>query len=214
MLAVITGDIIDSRSLGNQEEWLIPIQSLFSKWGRVNETWEIFRGDSFQLEVLDPLDALQKAFLIKATIKSIIGDQLQKRMGPVDVRMSIGIGEKQNDFTPIGTRTGSAYFHSGEAFELLRKKEQNLMIKSDWEDFDREINLMFKLALIVMDNWTVNAAEIVAIGLENPSLKQIEIASMLELEQQSVSGRFKRAYFEELMELDNVYRLKLKKLLP
>lgn len=214
MFGVITGDIIDSRSLSNQEEWLVPIRALFSKWGRVNETWEIFRGDSFQLEVLDPLDAVQKALMIKSTIKSIIGDQLQKRTGPVDVRMSIGIGEKQNSNAPIGTRTGSAYFHSGEAFELLRKKEQNLLIKTDWEDFDREINLMFKLSLIVMDNWTVNAAEIVGIALENPNLKQIEIASMLELEQQSVSGRFKRAYFEELMELDNVYRLKLKKLLP
>lgn len=215
MIAVITGDIIDSRSLASQLEWLVPIQNLFSKWGKVKESWEIFRGDSFQLEVLDPLDALQKALMIKSTIKSIIGDQLlQKRTGPVDVRMSIGIGEKQNDNTPIGMRTGSAYYHSGEAFELLRKKEQNLLIKSNWDDFDREINLMFKLALIQMDNWTVSAAEIVGIALENPNLKQIEIASMLELEQQSVSGRFKRAYFEELMELDNVYRLKLKKLLP
>ncbi|WP_194974293.1 SatD family protein [Aquiflexum lacus] len=214
MIAVITGDIIDSRSLGSQQEWLIPIQSLFSKWGKVSKAWEIFRGDSFQLEVLDPMEALQKAFMIKATIKSITGDQLQKRTGPVDVRMSIGIGEKLNDNTPIGMRTGSAYYHSGEAFELLRKQEQNLLIKTDWEDFDREMNLMFKLALILMDNWTVSAAEIVEIALENPNLKQIEIASMLELEQQSVSGRFKRAYFEELMELDNVYKLKLKKLLP
>jgi hypothetical protein len=214
MIAVITGDIIDSRSLGSQQEWLIPIQTLFSKWGKVNENWEIFRGDSFQLEILDPLEALQIAFMIKATLKSITGSQIQKRTGPVDVRMSIGIGEKHNGQTSIGMRTGSAYFHSGEAFEILRKKEQNLLIKTGWEDFDREMNLMFKLALIVMDNWTVNAAEIVKIALEHPNLKQIEIASMLELEQQSVSGRFKRAYFEELMELDNVYRIKLRKLLP
>lgn len=214
MIAVITGDIIDSRSLDSQQEWLIPIQSLFSKWGNVNQAWEIFRGDSFQLEVLDPIEAFQKALMIKATIKSITGDQLKKRTGPVDVRMSIGVGEKLNDNTPIGMRTGSAYYHSGEAFELLRKQEQNLLIKTGWGDFDREMNLMFKLALIVMDNWTVNAAEIVGIALDNPNLRQIEIASILELEQQSVSGRFKRAYFEELMELDNVYKLKLKKLLP
>lgn len=214
MIAVVTGDIIDSRKLSNQQEWLIPVQALFAKWGKVNEDWGIFRGDSFQLEVLDPLEALQKALLIKATIKSITGSQIQKRIGPVDVRLSIGIGDKKDGQTPIGMRTGSAYFHSGEAFELLRKKEQNLLIKSEWEDFDRELNLMFKLSLIVMDNWTVNAAEIVKIALENPSLKQIEIASMLGLEQQSVSGRFKRAYFEELMELDKVYRFKLRKFLP
>ena len=214
MIAVITGDIIESRSLGSQQEWLIPLQALFSTWGKVNESWEIFRGDSFQLEVSDPKEALQKAILIKATIKSISGDQLQKRTGPVDVRMSIGLGNKKEGNSPIGTRTGTAYYHSGEAFELLRNKEQNLLIKSDWVDFDREMNLMFKLALIVMDNWTINSAEIIKIALENPGMKQVEIAEILNIEQQSVSGRFKRAYFDEMLELDNIYRSKLLNLLP
>jgi hypothetical protein len=213
MIAVITGDIIESRSLVSQQEWLIPIQSLFSKWGKVNETWEIFRGDSFQLEILNPLEALHKAILIKATIKSITGNQIQKRSGPVDVRMSIGLGDKENGNIPIGTRTGPAYYHSGEAFELLREKEQNLLIKSDWNDFDREMNLMFKLALIVMDNWTMNSAEIIKIALENPGIKQIEISEIINIEQQSVSGRFKRAYFDEMLELDGIYRSKLQKLL-
>jgi predicted XRE-type DNA-binding protein len=128
--------------------------------------------------------------------------------------MSIGIGEKEQDSDSIGTRTGSAYINSGEAFELLRSKEQNLMVKSPWQDFDKEMNLMLKLALIVMDNWSGNSAEIMKIALEKPGLKQTEIGQILGIEQNSVSARFGRAYHSELVELQDLFKEKLKKLLP
>ena len=214
VLAVITGDIVDSRKLISQQDWLFPLESLFNTWGPKNDTWEIFRGDSFQLEVKNPLDALIKSMLIKATLKSIKSRDLQKRTAPIDVRISVGIGEKDQDSPNIGMRTGSAYIHSGEAFEQLRNKNQNLMVKTPWEDFDKEMNLMLKLALIVMDNWSSNSGEIVKVALENPHLKQTEIGAILGIEQNSVSARFQRAYYDEMMELDGLFRAMLTKLLP
>ncbi|MCL6259972.1 SatD family protein [Aquiflexum sp. TKW24L] len=213
MLAVITGDIVDSRKLLSQQDWLLPLESLLNSWGSKNDTWEIFRGDSFQLEISNPLDALYKAMLIKATLKSIKSKDSQKRTAPIDVRMSIGIGEKEQDSNSIGTRTGSAYINSGEAFEQLRNKGQNLMVNTPWEDFDKEMNVMLKLALIVMDNWSGNSGEIMKIALENPHLKQTEIGEILGIEQNSVSARLQRAYHSEMLELNDLYREKLIKLL-
>jgi hypothetical protein len=214
MLAVITGDIIDSRKLANQQDWQYPLETLLNTWGSKNDTWEIFRGDSFQLEMNNPLIALYKAMLIKATMKSIKSSDNLNRYAPIDVRMSIGIGEKQQDSESIGTRTGSAYINSGEAFEFLRSKGQNLMVKSPWSDFDKDMNLMLKLALIVMDNWSGNSAEIMKIALEKPGLKQAEIGEILGIEQNSVSARFQRAYHQELIELDGLFREKITNLLP
>lgn len=213
MLAIITGDIVDSRKLISQHDWLIPLESVLNAWGSKTDTWEIFRGDSFQVEVKDPLEALKKAIIIKATLKSIKVLDSQKRAAPIDVRMSIGIGDMEQDAESIGMRTGSAYFFSGEAFEQLRAKDQNLLVKSAWEDFDMELNLMLKLALIVMDNWTSNSGEIVKITLENPYLKQTEIGEILGIEQNSVSARLQRSYVEVLMEMERLYRLKLSKLM-
>jgi predicted XRE-type DNA-binding protein len=214
MLAVITGDIVDSRKLANQQDWYLPLESLFNSWGPKNETWEIFRGDSFQVEISDSLEALKKAMFIKATLKSIKSQSQQKRTAPVDVRMAIGIGEREQNAESLGMRTGSAYINSGEAFEQLRTKEQNLLVKTPWEDFDKEMNLMLKLALIVMDNWSNNSAEIMKIILERPGLKQVEIGEILGIEQNSVSARLGRAYHSEMLELHDLYKEKLKRLMP
>lgn len=151
---------------------------------------------------------------IKATLKSIKSQSQQKRTAPVDVRMAIGIGEREQNAENLGMRTGSAYVNSGEAFEQLRTKEQNLLVKTPWEDFDKEMNLMLKLALIVMDNWSNNSAEIMKIILERPGLKQVEIGEILGIEQNSVSARLRRAYHSEMLELHDLYREKLKRLMP
>ena len=34
MIAVITGDIIASRKVLNQDEWLVPLKSLLNEWGK------------------------------------------------------------------------------------------------------------------------------------------------------------------------------------
>jgi hypothetical protein len=213
MIAIITGDIINSRKLDNPRHWMVPLEELFRDWGKQSEKWVFFRGDSFQVEVADPKDSLRKSMLIKAVLKSVQLSSDKGRHAPIDVRMAIGIGEGEQGSKDIGVRTGPAFFNSGEAFEMLRTKKQNILVKTPWEVFDREVNLMLKLALIVMDNWSINSGELMRIALEHPELRQVEIGDRLGIEQNSVSGRFKRAYHEELLELDEVYREKLKILL-
>jgi transcriptional regulator with XRE-family HTH domain len=64
-----------------------------------------------------------------------------------------------------------------------------------------------------MDNWTTNSAEAVKLYLENQNKTQKELAAMIGINQDAVSKRLKRAYFEEIKELDLLYRDKIDTLL-
>tara|TARA_B110000305_G_C19373082_1_gene605540 strand:- start:790 stop:930 length:141 start_codon:yes stop_codon:yes gene_type:complete len=46
MIAVITGDIINSRK-GEVERWIGPLKETLNRYGVEPKNWEIYRGDSF-----------------------------------------------------------------------------------------------------------------------------------------------------------------------
>ena len=108
MIAVIKGDIIASRKLINQEVWLQPLKNLLNQWGKTPEQWELVWGDFFQIEIPKAEEALHRALQIKAVIKKI---------STIDVRMSIGIGEKTFIGSRISESDGRAYVSAGEKFE-------------------------------------------------------------------------------------------------
>lgn len=202
MICVITGDINNSKKT-DPKVWLKTLKKELDKIGNSPKFWEIYRGDSFQVIIIHPEDALMIAIKIKAAIKSI---------PDVDVRMAIGIGKRTHNAPKVTESNGSAFVHSGEKFEMLKKEKQNLAIKSDWPAFDKEMNLFLKLSLIAMDNWTVNAAEIVKTTMENPGKLQEELGRIVGIKQNAISNRLKRAYFDEIMEVNDMYKLKLKAL--
>jgi predicted XRE-type DNA-binding protein len=199
MTSIITGDIINSRKIASKT-WIDDLKKMLTSKGATPSEWEIYRGDEFQLEVHNPEDALLTAFQIKAFLKTI----------QVNVRMSIGIGEKTHTAEKISESNGSAFIRSGEVFETLKKQKTTLAINSGNTDFDTEINLMLKLGLTVMDNWLVQSAEFVLTAIENPSLSQEEIGHKLGINQAAVSRRQKRAQFDLIMELESFYRKKIK----
>lgn len=213
MTSIITGDIINSRKLSNQELWQNPLKNLLNEWGSSPEQWEIFRGDFFQLEISDPLQSLRAAIRIKALIKSLEINNQQKRKSDIDVRLAIGIGSKDFASNRISECNGSAFVFSGEKYESLRKEKVTLAIKSAWDDFDRDINLYLKLALGSMDKWSYSSAEIVNMILKHPNKTQAEIGDLLGIGQNSVSGRFSRANLEEILEVEVMFKEKLRRLI-
>lgn len=204
MVGIITGDIINSRALKSQRLWLAPLKKLLNEVGSSPKIWEIYRGDNFQVEIKKPEEALLFAIRIKARIKSIKG---------INVRMAIGIGEKSFSAAKITESNGEAFINSGEKFEALKREKQNLSIKSPWTSFDDEMNLYIRLSLIAMDNWKQGAAEMVQVSIKNQNTGQQKIADILRIGQSSVSEGQKRAHYTEIMEMEKLYRTKIKILL-
>ena len=205
MIAVIKGDIIESRKLNNQEEWLKPLKSLFTKWGNTPQEWEVVWGDSFQIEISAPEEALLRALKIKAVLR---------KTGSIDVRMSIGIGEKTYIGSRISESNGPAFVNAGEEFETLKKEKITLALKSPWPELNKEINLYLKLTGTIMDKWSVSSAELMEIVLNRPEATQKEIGEILGIKQNSVSGRWNRAKVDEILEVEQTYRRKVKHHLP
>lgn len=204
MTSIITGDIINSRGKSDPSVWLHPLKDLLGGWGKSPKTWEIFRGDSFQLEISRPEYALLAAIQIKACIKSI--DKL-------DVRMGIGIGEKNYNAARITESNGSAFVHSGDTFEALKKQKQRLSIKTPWPELDIEFNLMFRLASIALDKWTPATAQLVAVSIAHRELSQKELGDRIGRTQSTISEGQKRAHYEEVMALEEFYRQRIIKTL-
>lgn len=201
MIVILTGDIINSRK-ATSKKWMEDLKSIFQTIGKSPNDWEIYRGDEFQLEIKKIEDALLIAFQIKAFFKSI----------NLDVRMSLGFGDKTHKTRKITESNGSAFIRSGETFETLKKQKLNLAVNSGNATFDEDLNLMLKLSLSFMDNWLQQSAEFVLVAIQNPTLSQEEIGVKLGINQAAVSRRQKRANYELVKELDLYFRQKIKTL--
>lgn len=201
MKAVITGDIINSRVL--PPTWIDALKGALEHLFGKEIKWEIFRGDSFQVE-LNAKDALINAIYIKACIKTLKN---------ADVRMGIGIGKKGIDAAKVTEANGEAYVNSGNAFDTLKTNKVNMAIITPSPTLNEELNLFIKLALISMDSWGQISAEMVKYAIENQNSKQDKIAKLAGRSQSSVSEALKRAHFTEIMELENRYRMQVAKLI-
>ena len=201
MTGVITGDIINSRNLENPNIWMAGLKEVFETVGPEPESWDIYRGDSFQLEVKDPEMLFMMALRIKATIKSTKG---------IDVRMALGVGEKNYEATRITESNGEAFINSGELFEKLKAEKMTLAFRSPWPELDKDMNVFFQLASIPMDQWKSKTAQLVKVVLTHPEKGQQEIADLLGIQQAAVSQGLKRANLHELLALEELFRHKIK----
>ncbi|WP_067031003.1 transcriptional regulator [Allomuricauda sp. CP2A] len=199
MVAILTGDIKNS-SAHKTTKWLPQLKEALGKYGKEPKAWEIYRGDSFQLET-HPENALEAAVYIKTCIKQI---------RHMDVRIAIGLGEKTYDAQKITESNGPAFVLSGECFENLKK--QTMALKSASQDFDTPINLMLQLASLSMDSWLPATARVVKTALDNPKASQTELASILGKSQSTISEALIRAGFDEVQKMIQFYQSQLSQL--
>lgn len=200
MRAVLTGDIIDSRNVESPQGWIDILKETLNAFGKTPEDWEIYRGDSFQLE-LDAEDAFKAAFHIKAGIKTI--EQL-------DVRISIGLGNVEFRANAVTLSNGPAFIHSGEAFDLIQSKKQNLILSCDDEQLTRELNVMLQLAEGLTTDWTKSSAKTMYFSFTHPGISQIELSKKLGITQPSVSARLRVAHADEIFSLIDYYTYRIK----
>ena len=199
--SVITGDIISSRTL-SKTAWLDGLKKILSTYGKTPHTWEIYRGDEFQLEIIKPEDSFYAALRIKTFLKSI----------KADARMAIGIGSKTHAADKVSESNGSAFVNSGEIFGTLKSQKVTLAVKTGETAIDPDLNLMLRLALNIMDNWPAQSAAYVAVALDNESMSQEEIGHLLGINQAAVSRRRKRSQLDLILEVDSYYRKQISQL--
>jgi predicted XRE-type DNA-binding protein len=195
MTSILTGDIINSRKK-EDNLWLETLKETLNSFGESPKIWQIYRGDSFQLEIEHCENAFYAALKLKSYLKSTEN---------IDVRIGIGIGKKNFNVAEITASNGEAFINSGFAFDNYLKK-QTIAIKTPWQEIDEELNIALDLALLTIDSWTKNSAEVFKISLELQNSTQKEIANMLGITQGRVSERQKRSGFDAIMKLEKRFR--------
>lgn len=200
MISVITGDIVNSRSL-TAAKWQPKLRAVLNKYGKEPKDWEIYRGDSFQLRLKAPALTLMAAIHIKSCMKQITG---------LDVRMSIGVGKPGTNAKKVTASTGDAFIRSGEGFDGL--KRQMLTLSTGDTDLDEALNLMISLALLTMNGWSGAVATVIKSTIENPKKNQSELAVLLKKTQSSISEALKRGGFDEIKKLNQFFENKITRL--
>ncbi len=214
MIGIIKADIVHSRRVLQPALWLVPLKKWLAKnIGTSPQSWEITWGDFIQLEISEPQKSIGYAVALKAFLKQL---QLPHEGGSkgLDVRISVGVGEKTYTASRISESNGPAFIYAGEAFESLQASRRRLVFKSGWEALDTDLNLALTLASVFMDGWTAASAELVVAVLESPGVRQEDLGHLLGIRQNSVSGRWQRAHLSELLLLLDYAERKLKAHLP
>lgn len=189
-------------------------QESVQQMGERSKNWELDRGDFFQIEIENPEEVLKKSFAIKALVKKTSPVDKRKKMSTIDIRMAIGIGNKTYSGETIKESNGTAFINAGEKFDVLKKENTTIAIKTPWLNFDEEMNLYLKLIGIFMNKWTISSAQLAEIVLNNHHITQEEIGEILGIKQNSVSGRWNRANIGEILEVEEMFRKKLRHLMP
>jgi hypothetical protein len=193
--AILSGDIVNSRSV-EASEWVKTLKRTLSNFGKSPKTWEIYRGDSFQLEV-EAKNALEAALFIKAEIK---------QHKELDVRIAIGLGDKTYSSSKITESNGTAFENSGDCFNALKS---TLEIKSPWAELDNEINIAVGLGLLTADSWSTTNAFIFKTALQYPEMSQLELAKKIKKSQSNISAGLKRSGYQELLKLIRYYEARI-----
>ncbi len=211
--AVLTGDVVQSTRLSSEK--FKDVQEILRRAsddvaqffpGRAPFPTEVFRGDSWQLLVTDPTDALRIALFVRAYLRADT-----KR---VDTRISIGVGTVDTQPTHgVGEGRGEAFRLSGE---LLAKRTPSrmrfAMTKAHPDSWWQERSVATILAVLdlVVLRWT--SAQALAIRGALVGWKQERIAESWPggaITQQAAAQHLARAgwdgvreavaYYEEIM---------------
>jgi hypothetical protein len=171
--AVITADIVNST-------FLVPgaAKKLNDRLIQVigSYKYEFFRGDSFQVFIKDPQQALKIVLQIRGEARkfSLIHD----------IRSSIGIGEVNPYLKKLSTSTDEAFVLSGRAFDKLAKSEKRLAIISHDEKANHGFSVIASYVDYILRTLTEKQSEVLVELFKSDT--QLEVAKKLKKSQSTI----------------------------
>lgn len=154
---VITGDIIESSVIQiKYRDFLLESIREIAHDLSVIETLriEFFRGDSFQMVIGIPENAMKIAVLLRAGLKSHTPKECKK---PWDARLSLGVGTISYHADNTVLSDGEAFQYSGRELDEMGKRR--LVVKTRWRDVNEELQVSTAFADEVISSWSVSQSQ-------------------------------------------------------
>jgi hypothetical protein len=120
--AILTCDIVNSTKLtpAKEKKLIAIIKEIF-----IQQKIEFFRGDSFQVFLKEPENAMALSLLCRLAAMKLYKEQ---KSIVADIRISIGLGEVKQPVRALTTAKGEAFLLSGRTFDSIAKTNQRLAI--------------------------------------------------------------------------------------
>lgn len=183
MVAIITGDIIDSTEIhfDNREHTFAQFNEGFEiikEKFKIKYEW--YRGDAFQVKTDLISSGLRIALMIKFWIKSFEKEAKKTH----DVRLSLGIGTIEIDKKELLMSDGEAFRISGRNLDGLKFSKQSFII--DTVDSNSNALKMESVLLnALIENITTTQSKVLFYKLKG--CKEDEIAKILGLAQSTIN---------------------------
>ncbi len=191
--AVITADIVNSTLFSPEEEkrFMSRALAIFKPY-----RFEFYRGDSFQILVKDPFEALKPVLLLRVAAR--------KMSIQYDVRAGIGIGEINPRIRKLSTASDPAFVLSGRAFDSLTSSKQRLAISSPDEKMNYALRVISHFLDYLMQDLTEKQAEVLGELLLDRT--QLEAARKYKKSISTINKHAKAAGWDEILKLIDEYR--------
>lgn len=194
-VAVITGDIINSRQILDKDLLFSVLKEVFKVVEQKFDSlipFEIYRGDSFQGVLKQPKDALRVMLLIKNGLHYL------SKKNSFKVRMSAGIGRIDYlNVDDVKVSNGKAFERSGIALDRMKKSGEVLAISTNSTSIDKTLSVMNAFTTAISERWTTNATEVIYLSLSD-NMTQEAIAKQLGKSQSAIQQRLSAAHYEAL----------------
>jgi len=189
--AVITADIVNSSTLPPADERKLKQQltALLQ-----NHRHEFYRGDSFQVYLKEPSDALRTVLQARSLARSFSEEH--------DIRASIGLGKVSLPVRELKSSGGEAFTLSGRAFDELANNR--LAIVSADEKANLALGLVAAFCDFLFQQHTVRQAIVVQELFHGNT--QVEAARRLGISQATVNQHARSANWSQILELLNNYQ--------
>ena len=188
-IAVLTGDLIDSRALppAALQQSFDVLQATagdIATWQSAPTLFTRYRGDGWQLILTKPKLALRASFQILAAVQSLGAGHATR----------IAVAEGEGRFTPpdLADATGDAFVTSGQG---LDKMEHNIRL---FHPKGGEKAALFRLAGHIAEGWTVAQSRALALSLAPDRQPHAETAKLLQISRQAVEKSLAAAGFRAI----------------
>lgn len=175
------------------------------KEGKIT-SFDLFRGDSAQVIVLKPSEALLAAFRIKTRLNRMVPNGKKNRRGRRvvrDLRIAVGVGSVSADSLNEMTND-EPFVLSGRELDEITETGLSIGVRTPDEEVNKELSTVLFLYEGVMRHWTLPAAEVIYHKLLGKTER--EIAGELGISQSAVNQHSQAAYWNGLSRLLERYR--------
>lgn len=171
--AVITGDIVGSSSLSVPDRKKV-LNAIGESSGRLRKIFgkivpldvDVFRGDSWQVLLTDPVPSLRVALMFRALLR------WRMESHDFDTRLAIGIGAADSiSRRRVSEGTGGAFRASGLALDSMKKRRMAFAFPGS--DLEPSLDVLVHLLDEIAVHWSDRQARAIVGALQGWTQKKI-----------------------------------------